>query len=656
MKRVIIAAIVLSFISLPSFAFAYTIVNTAISTDTTWSPAGGVYVIDEGFSVAPGITLTINPGTIIKSRAAGYNWLNIYGTIVAHGASGSPIYFTSFWDDSIGGDTDGNGPVYGSGNHWQGLYFKPGSVGDFDYVDISHAGVGGYGTGDYVGIENDGGDLLIKHSNIHDNYIITSNGAGGSMSIGSGIYNKNGTLSVSDSVINNNVYGIRVESGTTTISNNVIRDNVDSTGYGNGYGVYAYGPEPLTLLNNIFVGNRRTASVSASKNFTHSGNTSADQTNRGFEMGGIISEDTTFTSGDLPYIIQGLTIADDKTLTIEPGTILKMDDRYSSGAIYVQGGNLIAHGTPDKKIYITSLKDDSVGGDTNGDGNTTSPRPKDWSSLFFELGSKVDFDNVTVSYGGWNYNGEYLNIAAAIYQRGAEFSVSNSVFEHNSITDIFQDAGTTNITNSELINGNYGIWSRGGSIKISQSSLTGNTGFAIYNESGPTIDALNNWWGKADGPYDISTTTLTGTGDKISGDILYIPFLTTLPGSTPPPQTIDPVIIIPGIMGSATKNGKLVIDPILHTYDDLIATLKANGYEEGKDLFTFPYEWRDSNVLTANLLKDKINEVKTICDCSKVDLVAHSMGGLVAREYIQSGQYNHDVDQVIFLGTPHNGA
>jgi len=32
------------------------------------------------------------------------------------------------------------------------------------------------------------------------------------------------------------------------------------------------------------------------------------------------------------------------------------------------------------------------------------------------------------------------------------------------------------------------------------------------------------------------------------------------------------------------------------------------------------------------------------------------MGGLVAREYIQSGQYQNDVDQVIFLGTPHNGA
>ncbi len=123
-----------------------------------------------------------------------------------------------------------------------------------------------------------------------------------------------------------------------------------------------------------------------------------------------------------------------------------------------------------------------------------------------------------------------------------------------------------------------------------------------------------------------------------------------------PSQTIDPVIIIPGIMGSTYKNGELVIDPILHTYDDLIATLVANGYVEGENLFTFPYEWRDSNVLSAAILRNKINEIQEICDCNKVDLVAHSMGGLVARQYIQSNNYGNDVDQVIFLGVPHKGS
>ncbi len=51
---------------------------------------------------------------------------------------------------------------------------------------------------------------------------------------------------------------------------------------------------------------------------------------------------------------------------------------------------------------------------------------------------------------------------------------------------------------------------------------------------------------------------------------------------------LDPVVIIPGILGSSDKNGVWLIDPIFHTYDDLIETLKANGYTEGVDVFTLP--------------------------------------------------------------------
>ena len=646
--------LLLAFFVLPSFALADTIVvSNPITSDTIWSPPN-VYVIDTGFSISAGVTLTINPGTILKVRAVGYYWPSIYGKVIAHGTSTAPIYFTSINDDSVGGDTSGNGPSAGAPGDWQGLYFKSGSEGSFDYVNISYAGLGGYGQGDYVGIENDGGILDIKHSNIHDNYIITSNGAGGSWSVGSGIYNKSGTLSVSNSIIDNNVWGIRVDSGTTTISNNIIKNNADSTGYNPGYGVYAFGPEPLTLINNAFSNNRRTANISASKNFTHNGNTSEDHINRGFEMSGIISEDTTFNSEDLPLILNYLTIEAGKTLTIEPGTILKMSDYYSSGSIMVYG-NLVAKGTPDKKIYITSLKDDSIGGDTNGDGDTSFPGPRNWNALYLETGSKAEFDNVVLRYSGYNYNGEYLpGVAAAIYQRGAEFLVSSSLFERNQGTAIFQDAGTTDISNSELINGDYGIWSRGGNITISQSNISDNFGVSIYNQNGPAIDARNNWWGSADGPYDTSTTTPTGTGDKISGDVLYIPFLTQWPPIQE--QTINPVIIIPGIMGSAYKDGVWTIDPVFHVYDNLIETLENNGYSTTTNLFPFGYDWKNSNTDTAIKLKEKIDKVKGICDCDKVDIVAHSMGGLVARVYAQSADYDNDIDQLIFLGTPHRGA
>lgn len=36
-------------------------------------------------------------------------------------------------------------------------------------------------------------------------------------------------------------------------------------------------------------------------------------------------------------------------------------------------------------------------------------------------------------------------------------------------------------------------------------------------------------------------------------------------------------------------------------------------------------------------------------------LIAHSMGGVVSREYVQGNFYNGDVDKIITLDSPHEG-
>ena len=126
---------------------ADTTVSGVISTDTTWSPDpdGGAYIIDSSFSVSSGVTLTIEPGTIIKARATGMGGPSIYGSLLAQGTSELPIYFTSYWDDSIGGDTDGGGPSISIPGEWQGLYFKDGSLGELDHVVVRYSGYGGFG-------------------------------------------------------------------------------------------------------------------------------------------------------------------------------------------------------------------------------------------------------------------------------------------------------------------------------------------------------------------------------------------------------------------------------------------------------------------------------------------------------------------------------
>ncbi|MCG2697490.1 hypothetical protein L6307_00105, partial [Candidatus Parcubacteria bacterium] len=139
----------------------------------------------------------------------------------------------------------------------------------------------------------------------------------------------------------------------------------------------------------------------------------------------------------------------------------------------------------------------------------------------------------------------------------------------------------------------------------------------------------------------------------VEGTAIYEPFLTDACAPEPEPEEPDPVIIVPGIMGSWEKYGEWVIDPVLHTYDNLIEAMVSSGYELNETLFLLPYDWRQSNTETADLLKQKILEIKD--KTGKVDIVAHSMGGLAARYYIQSNA-EHYVDQLIFLGTPHQGS
>ena len=125
-----------------------------------------------------------------------------------------------------------------------------------------------------------------------------------------------------------------------------------------------------------------------------------------------------------------------------------------------------------------------------------------------------------------------------------------------------------------------------------------------------------------------------------------------------------PVLIVPGIMGSFWDEvpgnlddvTNLRLDPILHTYHNLRYEFDANGYTPNVDLFEFPYDWRNVNESSANILKDKLASIRQICECEKINVIAHSMGGLVARYYIEGDLYNNDIDKLFLLGTPNEGA
>jgi hypothetical protein len=162
--------------------------------------------------------------------------------------------------------------------------------------------------------------------------------------------------------------------------------------------------------------------------------------------------------------------------------------------------------------------------------------------------------------------------------------------------------------------------------------------------------------------------------------------------------TRNPVLIVPGIMGTEIYKGtellwpdvyKMLLDssdsfmnplsfkdnadpldtslvfnkvidklPKFDYTDGLIKELKEKGYKEGQDLFTFPYDWRqDLGKIVHENLTGQIDYILNHTGASKVDIVAHSQGGLVVKKLLYDlPEYRNKIDKLVFVGVPNLGA
>lgn len=89
-------------------------------------------------------------------------------------------------------------------------------------------------------------------------------------------------------------------------------------------------------------------------------------------------------------------------------------------------------------------------------------------------------------------------------------------------------------------------------------------------------------------------------------------------------------------------------------FNGLIKKLEATGYEEGVNLFVFPYDWRRD--IRSIDLKSKIDEILEQTGASRIDVIAHSMGGLLTKYYINQQKGNNKINKFIDIATPHLGA
>jgi parallel beta-helix repeat protein len=183
-----------------------------------------------------------------------------------------------------------------------------------------------------------------------------------------GIYVENNstvTIENNTAISNNGSQGIYVYNSTATITNNPITAN-------GGYGIYATG-STLTITSNTLSTNTNGAMYldgDSFSNATLSGNTISGNGLDTIVIGGTLSQNDTWGSAYGTYVVDQLTVDAGITLTIDPGVVVKF---LGAGHLTVNG-TLVADASAGSPITFTSLKDDTVGGDTNGDGGTAARR------------------------------------------------------------------------------------------------------------------------------------------------------------------------------------------------------------------------------------------------------------------------------------------
>lgn len=168
-----------------------------------------------------------------------------------------------------------------------------------------------------------------------------------------------------------------------------------------------------------------------------------------------------------------LTIGAAGRLAVAPGTVVKFPQFVG---VWVNG-RFEARGTATQPVHLTSARDDSAGGDTNGDGAETSPAPNWWRALQVENEGTASLTNTIIRYGGYwdslnvrkSGSGALTMVHCTISDGGSRgllvennsgaVALSETAFQNNGSSGLqLNNAGPVAATGCSFqSNGNYGI-------------------------------------------------------------------------------------------------------------------------------------------------------------------------------------------------------
>ncbi len=452
--------------------------------------------------MANGAILTISPGAVLKFDTS-TNISVSSGTFNAQGNELDRITFTSYRDDSIGGDTNGDGPSTPEAGDWWYIRFD-GGTGVIDHADILFAG--GY---------------------LNYNYAVYC-------------YNSAPSQITNSRIAHSAKDGLFCATGYAPGA--VALNEFE------GCGRYPIQMDPkfapVIASSNTFTGNHHQCVYLYSQTLT-----SATPLNIAWNKLAV------------PFWLAGnVTVDDNVTFHPGAGNILKMNP---SGHITTSGGILDFTGTAEDPITVTSIKDDSTGGDTNADGNATAPASGDWWFIRYQGGADLG----SLDYTYLKYGGGYTGFNQIIYiENGCPTSIDNCTIRNSLNRGIYALWASTNtvITNTTIRDNQRGITiaSGGANPVIGGTSGQGNEIYAnsvygVENLGTICVDARYNYWGADSGPNDASAAADTcllginaGTGDAVTNNVDYTGFVGSGFQPPDPPTPLYPAS--PSESGSAT--------------------------------------------------------------------------------------------------------